>query len=113
MELETLFHTLQGELRAIAHLHKQEAEHTSIMVGIIGKVAYEMANLTKSNTKPIFPENDYSAIATQINTNPHLVKKRKWATESWARYAIRLSKFVGWSVDALALRTAFELQNAN
>ena len=85
MELEILFHTLQGELRTIADLHKQEAEHTSIIVGIIGKVAYEVANLTKSNSKPFFPKNDYSAITTQINTNPHLVKKRKWTTESWAR----------------------------
>lgn len=110
MELQTLVHTLHGELCTLANLRRQEAEHVSVIAGLIGKVINEVSGLSKTNPKPAFPENDYGNIVTQINSNPNLSKKRKWSSESWARYAIRLSKFVGWPVDAQALRTAFELQ---
>lgn len=111
MELQSLVQILQGELRAIATLRKQEAEHTMTIVGLVGKLAYEASHHSTDALHPAFPENDYGNVVQQINTNPNLIKKRKWLSESWPRYAIRLSKWVGWAVDAQALRAAFDLQN--
>lgn len=99
---------LQRQLRVIAQMHREMAERTMEAAGLLSKIVYEVCNQSKLG-KPVFPENDYSTIVTQINTNPYLVKKRKWKSESWPRYAIRLSKFVGWSVDMDALRTSFAL----
>ena len=112
MELDTLVQALQGELRTIASLRKQEAEHALIAAQLVGKVTYELQD-RNSNPKRAFPENDYGSIATQVTNNPKYAKKRKWASESWPRYAIRISKWVKWPVDEKALKTAFELQQAN
>lgn len=109
MELQSLVQNLQSELRVMASLHRQEAEHTLIIAGLVGKIAYEAGHQPGAALRPAFPENDYGSIVSQINSNPQLAKKRKWQSESWARYAIRLSKFVGWSVDAQTLRAVFEM----
>ena len=105
------FQELQNELRMVAQMHRELAERMLLLSGQIGKIVYEAFNHSKSNSNPYFPENDYGTIVTQINVNPNLIKKRKWLSESWPRYAIRLSKWVGWAVDAQALRAAFDLQN--
>ena len=110
MELQSLIQNLQSELRVMASLRKQEAEHTLTIAVLVGQIAYETGHQSTA-LKPIFPENDYGSIASQINSNPTLIKKRKWQSESWPSYAVRLSKFVGWSVDARTLRTAFELHD--
>ncbi len=110
MELQSLIQNLQSELRVMASLHRQEAEHTLTIAGLVGQIAYEAGHQSTA-LKPIFPENDYGSIVSQINSNPTLIKKRKWQSESWPSYAVRLSKFVGWSVDARTLHTAFELHN--
>ena len=111
MELQSLIQNLQNELRVMASLRRQEAEHTLTIAGLVGQIAYEAGHQSNAALKPIFPENDYGSIVSQINSNPTLIKKRKWQSESWPSYAVRLSKFVGWSVDARTLRTAFELHN--
>lgn len=111
MELDTLVQALQCELRALANLHRQEAEHELIIAPLISKVIYEVQD-RKSNPKRAFPVNDYGTIATQVANNPNVAHKRKWLSESWPRYAIRISKWVGWQVDANELRTAIELQRA-
>ncbi len=103
------FQELQNELRAVAQMHRELAERMLLLSGQIGKIVYEAFNHSKSNSNPYFPENDYGTIVTQISVNPNLKKKRKWKTESWPSYAIRVSKLVGWPVDVLALRTSFEL----
>ena len=105
MELQSLIQNLQSELRVMASLRRQEAEHTLTIAGLVGQIAYEAGHQSNAALKPIFPENDYGSIVSQI------IKKRKWQSESWPSYAVRLSKFVGWSVDARTLRTAFELHS--
>ena len=100
---------LQHSLRVMAQMHREMAERMTMAAGLIGKIIYEACNQSKLKGNHVFPENDYSSVVTQINTNPNLVKKRKWKSESWPRYAIRLSKFVGWSVEMDALRTSFAL----
>ena len=110
MELQSLIQNLQSELRVMASLRRQEAEHTLTIAGLVGQIAYEAGHQSTA-LKPIFPENDYGSIVSQINSNPTLIKKRKWQSESWPSYAVRLSKFVGWSVDARTLRTVFELHS--
>ena len=111
MELQSLIQNLQSELRVMASLRRQEAEHTLTIAGLVGQIAYEAGQQSNAALKPIFPENDYGSIVSQISSNPTLIKKRKWQSESWPSYAVRLSKFVGWSVDARTLRTAFELHS--
>ena len=103
------FQELQNELRAVAQMHRELAERMLLLSGQIGKIVYEACSRTNTEMHPYFPENDYGTIVTQINVNPNLKKKRKWKTESWPSYAIRVSKLVGWPVDVLALRTSFEL----
>ena len=110
MELQSLIQNLQSELRVMASLRRQEAEHTLTIAGLVGQIAYEAGHQSTA-LKPIFPENDYGSIVSQISSNPTLIKKRKWQSESWSSYAVRLSKFVGWSVDARTISTAFELHN--
>ena len=109
MELDELVQALQGEWRVIASFRKQEAEHLLKAAQLAGKVVYLLRN-QKSEPKKAFPENDYGVVVTKVTKNPKFAKKRRWKTESWIRYAIRISKWVGWAVDAKALQTAFELQ---
>lgn len=109
MEQDKLIQALQRECRALSSLHEEEAKHEMIIAGLIGKVMYELQD-QKSNPHRVFPENDYGSIATQVINNPNAADKRKWSSESWPRYAIRISKWVGWQVQASDLRTAFELQ---
>lgn len=103
------FQELQNELRVVAQMHRELAERMMMLTGQIGKIVYEVYNHSKSDSNPYFPENDYGTVVTQINMNPNLKKKRKWKTESWPSYAIRISKLVGWSVDEQALKTGFAL----
>lgn len=109
MELDELVQALQGEWRVIASFRKQEAEHLLKAAQLASKVLYVLRN-QKPEPKKAFLENDYGAIVTKVTKNPKFAKKRRWTTESWTRYAIRISKWVGWAVDAKALQTAFELQ---
>lgn len=67
MELDTLVQVLQGEYRALASLHKQQAEHEFTIAGLVGKVTYELQD-RKSNPKRAFPENDYGSICTSAPT---------------------------------------------
>ena len=112
MELDTLAQTLQGELRAFANLRKQESEHALIIAGLVSRVIYQLRD-NKSAPNSTFLENDYGAIVTMISKNPKFKKKRKWATESWPRYAVRISKWVRWPVDAKVLQTAFDIQETD
>ena len=100
---------LQNLLRVIAQMHRELAERTMEAAGLIGKIVHEACSRTNTEMHPYFPENDYGTIATQITLNPNLKKKRKWKTESWPSYAIRISKYVKWSVDEQALKTSFDL----
>ena len=103
------FQELQNELRVVAQMHRDLAERMVVLAGQISRIVYEAHKQSKTEKHPYFPENDYGTIATQITMNPNLTKKRKWKTESWPSYAIRISKYVKWSVDEQALKTSFDL----
>ena len=104
------FQELQNELRVVAQMHRELAERMMVLAGQISRIVYEACKRSNTEMHPFFPENDYGSIVTQVNYNPNVADKRKWTSESWPRYAIRISKWVGWHVDAMELRTAFELQ---
>ena len=94
---------LRTELQAIAQLISQLAEHLMKATGLMCSIGGVPMNVDERNWT--FPENDYDWLATWLTTNEFaLKKKRKWKSESWPAYAIRLSKYVGWSVDQVLLQ---------
>lgn len=110
MDQKTL-QVLQNRLQAMTRLSNEWAENMSVVTELVGKMS-QSAIINPANTSlGFFPENNYDVLVGRLTTEQELIKgKSKWKTESWPAYAVRLSKFVGWSVDARTLRYCFELK---
>lgn len=112
MELQTEIKVLQQELKIIAKLRKEEAQHRLVAMDLFNKILLDMIKAPKSASVLIIPENDYATLVEVLTTNPGLKKtKSKYVTESWPAYAARLSKFVKWRVDADVLKVAFAIHD--
>lgn len=103
MKKDNKHQALRGELQAIAQLIGQLAEHLMKATGLMCSIGGVPMNVDERNWT--FPENDYDWLGTWLTTNEFALKyKRKWKSESWPAYAIRLSKYIGWSVDNVLLQ---------
>ena len=101
---------LQEELRTMAHLHNEYANHLMALLKQIGTLnPSDTDDITAMPSDWVFKPNDYSTLTTWLLNEPWARKhKFKYRTESWPAYAIRLSKYVGWDVDDKTLRRAVE-----
>ena len=102
---------MQSELQTLAQLHKECAEHLIILAQQIDGVQASDLEDT-SEAEWMFPENNYAKLVLWLTNDPWAkAHKTKWKNESWAAYAVRLSKYIGWNVDAYTLRRCFKRKN--
>ena len=60
MELQTEIKVLQQELKTIAKLRKEEAQHGLVAMDLFNKILLDMIRAPKSASVLIIPENDYA-----------------------------------------------------
>lgn len=104
-----IIQTMQEELHAIAERNTANAQSLTRIAQLIGRL--DLSSI--SDDEPIFgfqfPVNDYGYLVHMLTTHPWLKeKKRKWKSESWLRYSIRLSVLTGWNVQKDQLKYCFE-----
>ena len=109
MEQQRIIQSLQEELHAVAERNTANAQSFTRIAKLISRL-----NLSSiCDDEPIFgfqfPVNDYGYLVHMLTTHPWLKeKKRKWKSESWQRYSIRLSVLTGWNVQKDPLKYCFE-----
>ena len=94
---------LQDALRAMVRMHRDYADLLATVLTIIGSVNPDSLSLEPYD----FPENDYSCVITWLMTSKLAMSMTRKPNESWPRYATRLSKYVGWRMDADTLRRRY------
>ena len=94
---------LQDALRAMVRMHRDYAEKLAVVLTVIGSVNPDSLSLEPYE----FPANDYSCVITWLMTSKLAVSFHRKPNESWPRYATRLSKYVGWRMDADTLRRRY------
>ena len=90
-------------LQAMARMHRDYADLLATVLTVIGSVNPDGLSLEPYD----FPENDYSCVITWLMTSKLAVSFHRKPNESWPRYATRLSKYVGWRMDADTLRRRY------
>ena len=101
---------IRSELQAIALLHEDLSKRYRTLSDLLSGLASSTAEqLSQDEADWTFPENNYATLVTWLTNDPWAKShKAKRLNESWAVYAVRLSKFIGWSVDPHALRRCFQ-----
>ena len=98
------FQVLQEALRAMVRMHRDYADLLATVLTIIGSVNPDSLSLEEPYE---FPANDYTCVITWLMTSKLAVSLHRKPNESWPRYATRLSKYVGWRMDADTLRRRY------
>ena len=107
MEDKTL-QVLHIQMQAMTKLSEEWTQRMQNVTKLVGQLTTSKMEAPKMTSKWTFPENDYGTLVMLLTTDPWLKeKKRKWKSESWPAYAIRISMLVQWNVDARTLRYSF------
>ena len=113
MEQKRIIQAMQEELHAIAERNNANAQSVTRIAQLIGRL--DLSSI--SDDEPIFgfqfPVNDYGYLVHMLTTHPWLKeKKRKWKSESWEHYSMRLSLLTGWNVQKDTIKNCLRSQNA-
>ena len=109
MEQTKIIQALEDELQAIAERNTANAKSATRIAQLIGRLNLSSISDEKQEFDFQFPVNDYGYLVHMLITHPWLKqKKRKWKSESWQRYSIRLSHLTGWIVQKDPLKYCFE-----
>ena len=109
MEKSKFIQALQDELQSVAERNTANAKSVTRIAQLIGRLNLSSISDEKQEFDFQFPVNDYGYLVHMLITHPWLKqKKRKWKSESWLRYSIRLSVLTGWNVQKDPLRYCFK-----
>ena len=99
MEQQRIIQSLQDELQAMSERHAADARSAAHIKNLLGRLNLSVINNEEQEFDFQFPVNDYGYLVRMLTTHPWLKeKKRKWKSESWWRYSVRLSLLTGWNV---------------
>lgn len=108
MEVKTL-QVLHIQMQALTRGAEEYARLLSSLTKTVGQIAEAEKKAAKGKKEWYIPENDYGTLVRLLTTEPWLMEHlRKYPSVSWRKYAIRVSKFVGWNVDRNVLKYNFE-----
>jgi len=108
MEQTKIIQALQDELQAIAERNTANAKSATRIAQLIGRLNLSSISDEEQEFDFQFPVNDYGYLVHMLITHPWLKqKKRKWKSESWQRYSVRLSLLTGWNVQKDPLMYCF------
>ena len=108
MEHKTL-QVLHIQMQALTRGAEEYARLLSSVTKTVGQMVEAAKKAAKGKKEWYIPENDYGTLVRLLTTDPWLmVNYHKYPSVSWRKYAIRVSKFVGWNVDKDILKYNFE-----
>lgn len=109
MEKQRIIQVMQDELHAIAERDAANAQGFMRIAQFISRLNLSSISDEEQEFNFQFPVNDYGYLVHMLTTHPWLrEKKRKWKSESWQRYSIRLSVLTGWNVQKDPLMYCFK-----
>ena len=109
MEESKIIQALQDELQAMSERHAADARSAAHIKNLLGRLNLSVINDEEQEFDFQFPVNDYAYLVHMLTTHPWLKeKKRKWKSESWQRYSVRLSLLTGWNVQEDPLMYCFK-----
>lgn len=95
---------LQDALRAMVRMHRDYADQLVTVLTVIGYVNPDSLSLEEPYE---ISANDYTCVISWLMTLKYAESLHRKPNESWPRYATRLSKYVGWRMDADTLRCRY------